>query len=858
MNEFPRGYRPPSIERQQAGTETRIEGSHEILQAVTEQMTDLVREHGVEALKAMLAKMQAALDEGRGFRAEELHEVIETYPERSKFQEAALSYLEQKGFVERTGNGSMIVDSDRLFTEFSLKHLDRLAGQPFKGLESYNSSRLEFLGNAFANKDTVLRRDFESDPETQPKPFFYLPETREEALDPEKIRASQFHFGLWEVPMATQGADKRAVDVSQPASITDQKFFETSLAAILYHPNYGNARRDEHGQLVVKSGDGEVGVSGEWLFQQGLKFSLDGQPGIVRTHAKDTITKHAPSVFERGLLQPEDFGRELHSNRAQEAVRISSNGVVSIGGVKHYLGRQFAGRSIRIDRISDNLAALVELDESGLGQPAGLINTFGKGDERLAFRKTNSTGFFEAGGKLTKPRAFQEQEFSVPQPGEDPDTFFERKQAIEAFQAVLHFDNALKQKTDTRLFDLAPELQSELRSHGDTVQRHEQLLLDFVEASGKDGLEIVATISDSAALLEQITKRVLDLPEAQRNVLVPSLREGTLARFQALQELETSLNKKDIPDLEYRKAKLIINDRIASLITAAEDSVRIKDSLAEPERQKALKKLAQKGTELELFAKVFGDAFKGSKETAFESIRGISIETHNADELEEHEKDQMLTMHAENWRSQKPEAYKKLRASLETALTNPSTAFYTMKKNNDLVAFMRFDQRPDLGEGVVYAASLNVKPEMRGSAIGEVFMSAAFAAEAKDHILKADFFPEFVVGTKYVNEMGWVITGVEEVSVGDGRTAQQFIIERDDHKNTRYRVRGAERIDQLKGLRSQTFDVRKGTGELTRAVAEAQTKGQVVTRYFADLQNPNLRTMVFEPAIQEQGLREVV
>lgn len=64
---------------------------------------------------------------------------------------------------------------------------------------------------------------------------------------------------------------------------------------------------------------------------------------------------------------------------------------------------------------------------------------------------------------------------------------------------------------------------------------------------------------------------------------------------------------------------------------------------------------------------------------------------------------------------------------------------------------MRFDktESPD-GHPALYAASLNIKKDLRGSAMGEAVLKNTVDHEAADHVIYADVFPELLAGTKYV------------------------------------------------------------------------------------------------------------
>lgn len=260
------------------------------------------------------------------------------------------------------------------------------------------------------------------------------------------------------------------------------------------------------------------------------------------------------------------------------------------------------------------------------------------------------------------------------------------------------------------------------------------------------------------------------------------------------------------------------------------------------------------------FASMFKTAAK-RKDIDFKELKGVSFEKKVPAELTVEEKQQMLDVLDENWKTQKPSVASWVRAGFETKIdqNNQNTQFFLLKKRGHVIAFMRFDERPDLGEAVLYAGSLNVSPELRGSALGETVLRKTVDQLAKDHVIYADFFPEVVAGTMYVEQMGWIITGVEEVVVNqEGKTEKRFLMKRDDAVNTRYAARQSvtkQAIikDQKSPLEARGWDVRsfilpKQTSDLIKTIEQASASGLVATRYFADDQDQAKFYVVLEPA----------
>ncbi len=823
MNEFAPGLRHRDSREFSRPTPERRETSPA---TIAEQCADVARQYGPEALRTMLTSMQKALDEGRSVTAVELLEPIEHKTPRSEAQKEVLGILETAGIIERRTDGVLIVDDAKLFTEFNQASIRELGKDVTPAINYLGQSRLERLGNTFAGKKTILKSEFEQNPGTKPKAFFYLPEYREDALNIEQIRQSEFHFGLWEVPAGTLGTETAAA-TRQPASVTDLGFLEASIPALLYHPNYGDAKRDKNGRLLVKTNGEYHPLSRKWLNEVGgLKFSHKGTPNAMDSRAIEIISQYAPEILKKGLLTETDFGKEAQGRQTAETVRVSSSGTVQIDSIRHYIGRQFKNRNIRIDKLGNGQAAIVELDENGVGTPRSIMNVLERGNSNLKESKTNTSSFFEAGGKLTNVRG-------MPETG------------LEGYKAFLDFDNKLRQETDNTLFELSEDQRQPFMSAPELIKKNREPFASLIGLAGKDGLEIIGALLDNAEICERVVNTALALPAQERSTVLPLLREASLARRDALQSLDGAKTAGKIKDLDYRKMIFEINRRLTSLLTAAEDAGKVRESRSENEQANATAKLAEQGHELVLFTTIFKDSFKGTQEMSFEDMKGVETEIRAPSEINEQTKEQMLSIFEANWQGQKPELIEGLRKGFLAKLNDNgnSTQFHILEKDGRVIAFVRFDTRSDLGKNAVYGGSLNVDPAMRGSAVGEAMMRATIDTTAKDNVIYADVFPDLMVGTKYVEDLGCVITGIEEVMLDQGKTAKRFTLKRDDKENVGY---GRPNKNDL----TFSFDTNKETANMLATVEQETNNGNVVTRYYADPKNPNLRTLVFEPRVE--------
>ncbi len=270
------------------------------------------------------------------------------------------------------------------------------------------------------------------------------------------------------------------------------------------------------------------------------------------------------------------------------------------------------------------------------------------------------------------------------------------------------------------------------------------------------------------------------------------------------------------------------------------------------------KMLSKQSTDVILFSSVFKSLFKGETKVDFSRLNGLEFGTYQGDELAEADRAQMLEIAKENWNHTPDLAafvIGKTKGLLDTK--SEKQQFYILKKNGAIAAFLRFEDREDLEPGAIYGGSFNVSSELRGSAIGEAMLHQVLDQLAKDHVIYADVFPEVLAGTAYVEKFGCVITGVESVNL-DGKQMKRFLLRRDDRENDEYLARkkdaSAESLSQMAGVRVESFDIRTQKEQMISAIAEATRKGNVVTRYWYDQQDPNKRFFAIEkslPAVYE-------
>gem|GEM_PF-3646725 len=280
--------------------------------------------------------------------------------------------------------------------------------------------------------------------------------------------------------------------------------------------------------------------------------------------------------------------------------------------------------------------------------------------------------------------------------------------------------------------------------------------------------------------------------------------------------------------------------------------------------QDASEKLDRFAQDTVLFASMFKTLAKG-KTLDFSEVKGISFEMATTTELSAEDKRAMTEISWENWK-RIPTMTDFIRSNFQEKLadTVSDARWYVLRKNGEIVAFCRFENRKDHD---VYWGSFNVAPSLQDSALGGAVLQEAFEKEGEHRNIIANFHPRTPAGVSYVERYGFMITGVEEVPLKNGGKELGFIISRNKKSQVSYQARAANlSMEFLKslaaisertgpyGIRVRRYHLRTEEPRMMQEIEAATDKGhEIVTRFFAEPGNADVRYVVFEPAASERS-----
>ncbi|HCC83627.1 TPA: hypothetical protein DEP96_02140 [Candidatus Uhrbacteria bacterium] len=188
-------------------------------------------------------------------------------------------------------------------------------------------------------------------------------------------------------------------------------------------------------------------------------------------------------------------------------------------------------------------------------------------------------------------------------------------------------------------------------------------------------------------------------------------------------------------------------------------------------------KLANAETSIILLAEMYRSIHHDNPDFSLEDVRHNTIEQMPATELSKQEKIDIQAIHRANWLIEEPRALSFLENILQEKLKSPSTNFHILKNNGRIVAFLRFDQKPD---GSLYLGSVNVDSGLRGKAIGDAFLQKVIDEQAINHRLVLQVLAKSDIAKKYQSAYGFHIIAHGGLPLDDGTLEPDFTMERND------------------------------------------------------------------------------
>lgn len=384
-----------------------------------------------------------------------------------------------------------------------------------------------------------------------PNPLLYYPRDRAAAFSPEEVKKSEFHIAPWELSLKiVSPIGKEFYPVKDGPQVERH---ELMASTIILHPRYGDGYRDKKNRLMIRRKDSReyAPISSDELARYGVHLKTSSTAGkLALRNVRQAVREFLPNLVSKSILLPEDLVVSSVTAYAEKErifrTKVSPDGMVIFNGVKHYIGRRFIDKSIRIYPLTRDLGVIVGADNNGNETMAYTFRIFPR--EHFPSKKS---GYAIAKKKDTELAIFDPEKISLPRRADEPEEKYrERIDALKKFGSVLKLSNDL---TPLGIFINKDDIKEQT-----TVAKAAEFLTDkgeysrflsFARLYREDGIRTLF----AAEYDNRNVKKILELGEALKESEADSLfyaYSRTIAASSILEKMfgDKTLNALGIPE----------------------------------------------------------------------------------------------------------------------------------------------------------------------------------------------------------------------------------------------------------------------------------------------------------------------
>ncbi len=232
--------------------------------------------------------------------------------------------------------------------------------------------------------------------------------------------------------------------------------------------------------------------------------------------------------------------------------------------------------------------------------------------------------------------------------------------------------------------------------------------------------------------------------------------EAVFTKYNEITDASEQARKYILQILKDRKVN--IDDVIKNLLHRGNELLKQwAKSLEKTNPADMLTDLARIKTEVQLLASTFLVASEDKDDPVkIDEIKVAQMEVRYSSSLTNEEKGEMERIFINNRKNYSKDLLDDTLSEFKSALISKDKEFQILKLGKDIIAFIRFDQLPN---GNLYAGSLNVRPEIKGSAIGSAMLRATLDKKAESHDIEAVAYSKNPMLKHYTGSFGFEIVG---------------------------------------------------------------------------------------------------
>lgn len=742
-------------------------------------------------------------------------------PEREQ-REKVFTELENLGFIQKE-SGETIFDTERFKKEISKSFI--LANKELSSFFiKYGERKVApTLCKLLSDYKVISTEDYAKGV-VEPKDLLYLPKNAEDALDIEKIKESQFYLTLKDI------VSNVSYDKLNYGDITDLDYREVLLPVLIYHPQYGDGKRDEKtGKLMVRKNETEYQkFSSEYLYRKhgALRDNVSGT-GI--DSGRRFLRKVTPHLLEKDLIRLADF--QIKQGQGEETEinsrKIGRKGFVMFDNVRHTLGSRYENSSAH--RLSDTLGAIVEEkdDKNREKKIVALFDVISKDEAEI----TTSQGYKSASIAQSNPKVFNWKEFKNKKEDETLEEYGERVEKMESFEYVLQSERYLRDELGINLEKFSPKEQLMIARMLNSVSiLKKEKINSFIINHGDNGLKSFLSLEHGG---QEMGEKILSIGEKLEKSQADMVFEKYAQLVEASSEVEAYIteqfgNENATEAREVAERLLVRGKKLLEIVT---DSTQ----LSPESLQKVLNKIEAVRKDTEIFKATFKNMREKGIEVPFEKMKDTRINSFSGQELLADPKMilKMKEIITKNYGAYPKEFQEMILASFDKKTGDSNINFEIAtykdpkKKDNsdngrELMTFLTMTTGSN---GRLYFGSFNINNDIfQGAEIGRAFFEETMKNYGQGETpIDAHCNPEENISKTYI-ESGFTATDIVEIS-----DVPSFSIAMD--KSRHYSTKNIPQNELFTriGEKSNNLVIRKK--EPRDSFAELKN-GFVLTRYF--------------------------
>lgn len=712
--------------------------------------------------------------------------------EADRVKEKILSILKENGILQNIDEHNVFDMEKFLYTDFISKNFfDKSIRNPDRS--TYDKRQIHLSRGVIFEKlsdlKVVSKEDYEKGKmsgEIGKKFLFNVPENINDAFNVEKCRDKEksYYLNYWNLYNHTERSH-----ISWNTKIKAKNGEEINLSEFaLFTKVFGdnNGRRDGDGNLLIfnKSKNKFVDISVNWAINNMGGFGKNESGVALIRNPQKFLLSNCPNLLERGIIRLEDFDIKTTGGSSGELIRKEftkkkNSPFVMANGVKYYIGRDYF--KFGEEKIPAKNLKIVVLDQ----QTLGILKSFKNKNDLMFTVKLLCDEEKQEKVKLVEQRLDRSMKLTeITQntflskeemdkrtsswlatkdnprhKAEKEDAYHKRIKHIGDWNFIKQISDDFTRKCQIGIHNLTWREQQWLCGAAFEMGNDEDYarLLDFGKRYGLAGLKSFLACEHDISNGRKILNIGEKMGEKDAQRVFAKIAELVDLAEKESEELADILlaNQKDA-DMSEAKFELLKNarDAIVSFSNKLESGKQDQKEIEE-----LLNKLEQIRGEITLFKSIFRQVAKEHPEFGFDYFKSLELASQTGREITEEDKETMIGIIEKNWSNQ--DERKIVFSGLEKGLHSPDTIFEILRYKGEIISFLRFDRGYDeQNTPTSYFGSFNTDSNFQGAAIGDVMMKECVNSEAELSTIKAHCFSTNRVASKYIEDAGFIITGI--------------------------------------------------------------------------------------------------